>query len=362
MWYIYGAGDNGKRICGKFKSEIEGFIDKYNFGADCCELPVVSPEEMYEKDCSASILVSIMDKVVAHGVVVELLKKGFMNLYLYNSGKNLDSKAHIEDIAIPYKNVLPTLPYLEYQVSDRCNLNCKGCSHFSNLIRTDVFPTIDSFEKELKRLKDIFSNIEVFRLMGGEPLLNCNLHQFVKTVREYFPQSDIRIVTNGLLICSIKQELIDAVRATNASFDISYYPILDKNIDRIQDFLRKNSINYVLSSRVEQFFVNMSRNNEDYQKSFDEFCHSKSCHFLRNGKMYICPRIPMAYENQAFLGLDISEEEMKLSSINIFKDMDGWEILGNLCSAVPACKICTKIRMIDWELSKGDVNPDEFFA
>ena len=64
------------------------------------------------------------------------------------------------------------MEYVEYQVADECNLKCKGCLHFSNLVSAPVHPILGEFERSLIHLKGKFSNIATFRLMGGEPLLN----------------------------------------------------------------------------------------------------------------------------------------------------------------------------------------------
>ena len=40
-----------------------------------------------------------------------------------------------------------TLPYLEVNVVDGCNLNCKGCSHFSPLFGLDEVYRLEDFER-----------------------------------------------------------------------------------------------------------------------------------------------------------------------------------------------------------------------
>ena len=43
------------------------------------------------------------------------------------------------------------LPVLEVHLTDHCNLNCKGCSHFSN-ISDEFFLDKNDFERDLKEL------------------------------------------------------------------------------------------------------------------------------------------------------------------------------------------------------------------
>ena len=61
---------------------------------------------------------------------------------------------------------------LELHVTDHCNLNCKGCSHYA--------PIADGFYISLEELEEYYNIIKsrgliffsTLRLMGGEPLLH----------------------------------------------------------------------------------------------------------------------------------------------------------------------------------------------
>lgn len=80
-----------------------------------------------------------------------------------------------EDIAgdavvYPYKAVLPELMQLEVHLADHCNLNCKGCSHFSNLVSSAKFADFNQFRKDILQLTHYFSQIHTFFLLGGENL------------------------------------------------------------------------------------------------------------------------------------------------------------------------------------------------
>ena len=63
-----------------------------------------------------------------------------------------------------------SLDYIEYNVVGHCNLNCKGCSHFSNIQKKE-FADLATFEKDISMLKKLFSEIRLINLLGGEPLL-----------------------------------------------------------------------------------------------------------------------------------------------------------------------------------------------
>ena len=91
------------------------------------------------------------------------------------------------------------LHYLETHLVDHCNLKCKGCGHFSSLSEKR-YTDVDIFKRDLMRLSGLFDNISRIRLMGGEPLLHPDVLGFVKSSRLAFPNADIWVVTNGLLL------------------------------------------------------------------------------------------------------------------------------------------------------------------
>lgn len=73
------------------------------------------------------------------------------------------------------------IPYIEYHVADHCNLNCKGCVHFSPLVSQEEFADFAVVEKDLKRLHQIVEYIEEIHILGGEPLLNKELDKLSGT-------------------------------------------------------------------------------------------------------------------------------------------------------------------------------------
>lgn len=123
-----------------------------------------------------------------------LLKElGIENIYVipHTLYQKLELSESIDGDAIlyPYKEVLPELMQLEFHLADHCNLNCKGCSHFSNLVPQPVFPDKEQFVRDLQQLTGYFSQIHDFYLLGGEPLLNPEIGVYINTVRKakHFP-------------------------------------------------------------------------------------------------------------------------------------------------------------------------------
>ena len=78
------------------------------------------------------------------------------------SYEQLKSNIDSIDITIPFLN------YLETNVVDHCNLNCKECAHFSNIYDNNYVNLVD-YEHDIKLISQKF-NVCYFRILGGEPL------------------------------------------------------------------------------------------------------------------------------------------------------------------------------------------------
>ena len=98
------------------------------------------------------------------------------------------------------------IQYIEHHIVDHCNLRCAGCSHFSGLSEP-WFEDIEDFWNDFSALANITNHyIPTIRIMGGEPLLHPRVVDFLKIARSLFPNSQIQLVTNGLLLKKRKAE------------------------------------------------------------------------------------------------------------------------------------------------------------
>lgn len=87
------------------------------------------------------------------------------------------------------------------QIVDECNLNCRGCDHFSPI--SDVWhQPLDDFIKMIKTLrKSVGNNIREIELYGGEPLLHEKLYEMLMAVKVMFGKAiTISVETNGILL------------------------------------------------------------------------------------------------------------------------------------------------------------------
>ena len=88
---------------------------------------------------------------------------------------------------------IPSLRYLEFQITDRCNLRCRHC-YIGESLHQDLL-----IEKILKILKE-FEKIQGLRLLlsGGEPLLHPRFWEINEVLRDHAFRSVL--LSNGTLI------------------------------------------------------------------------------------------------------------------------------------------------------------------
>ena len=182
------------------------------------------------------------------------------------------------------------LLYLETHIADTCNLKCRGCMHFSNIAIHPNYPDLQKFEQDFKRLSELFRNIFIIRLMGGEPLLNPELGSYIKIARQYFPAAELRIVTNGLLIPRQPDNLWEVMRSCHAAMDISpYLPTMEK-IEELTKKLDKEGIPYgTIAEKLQNFCKSLTLSPHQNPEKAVQLCGSAHCHFMRDGKTSKCP-------------------------------------------------------------------------
>ncbi len=232
----------------------------------------------------------------------------------------------------------PRKKYIETEISRICNLNCRGCCDFINLkVPEETWYDFDRYCADLKRLKELYWGVELFRLLGGEPLLNPRVAEYAEEARRMFPDCDLRIVTNGLLLPDLSYEKLRRIREANCSFDISSYPPTLKMRKEIVSTLAGAGIKYNFSVPMVFFFRNvLEKPTSDPVPAFRN-CIFTHCNNLSNGKLAPCTAAFYIYRLNRFFGTDYPEDDF----IDLADpSLDGWQADEKLSNPHPFCKAC----------------------
>ena len=120
------------------------------------------------------------------------------------------------------------LQKVDIHLTDHCNLNCKGCTHFSPLAEK-FFLDIDDFERDLTRLSELSKgDVGEMFLLGGEPLLHPEIVDFFPIARNLFPNTKLVVITNGILLPQQDERFWKACKRYNIQLWVSDYTL---NID-----------------------------------------------------------------------------------------------------------------------------------
>lgn len=238
------------------------------------------------------------------------------------------------------------LPYLESDITDKCNLNCVGCCHFANFTDDEEFYPLKNFQRDLNQISKI-CDVIMFRMLGGEPLTLKNLEEYLIFARKSFPNSFLTIVTNGLLIPSLSQKIFDILREKRIAVDISLYPPILKILDKVKARLAKNKIAYRLSP-IKNFFAQMTLNGNNDPVKTTKVCRCGLNRSIRNGKLYKCPIDSASYKFAKKFGIEnfSSPTGLDIYSANFSA------LLPLLEGEVELCYWCAEnYRPIEWKTS-----------
>ena len=235
-----------------------------------------------------------------------------------------------------FKRKKHVIPYIETHLVDHCNLKCDKCGHYCHLINEEIFTDLKQFTKDMKELSKKVK-IRRIRLLGGEPLLHPQINDFCKVTRKFFPSADIRVVTNGTLLQTMKEDFWITLKNQKIKIDISKYPIWGDKFDDLLNLINKKGIqigNIIISN---YFYDKLNEDgSEDKNESFAT-CASNDAINLWKQKLYTCQACYRYYYNK------INNKNIPLpKGIDIYK-ASGSEIVAAFKEPDDACRYCNRI-------------------
>jgi MoaA/NifB/PqqE/SkfB family radical SAM enzyme len=233
----------------------------------------------------------------------------------------------------------PVLFHFEVHITDHCNLNCKGCAHFSNIC-PPTFADLAQFESDLTRMAGLFSRVEQIHLLGGEPLLHPQVAEFVRVARAVFPKTRISLMTNGVLVTRMDDEFWKALADTGVVLLCDSYPV-DLPVQEIDRLGRAHGAKVEWTIPREEFFKIPidPAGGHDAAASFRACQGFNNCPIIRDGRLYPCAYVAFAdvfRDRFAIDGLRVTEAD----SISIRGEPDPEQVVEFLRNPVPWCAYC----------------------
>jgi len=287
---------------------------------------------------------------------------------------------------------------VEFYINHTCNLTCANCNRFNN----HNFVGWQRFSDHEEALTKWAQHIEIEQIviMGGEPLLNPSLLDWIDGLNRLFKNS-VQILTNGTRLSKTKK-LYPALRNRYRNWlGISWHNRNHKDmlLEQINGFLTHpikypNNINDALQTGSTLEFVDatgvkividvqdhfssaaitkndngrftLHNNNPKLAHEACAFAQYK-CYHMISGKLYKCGPVALFPDFDQQHTLDISESDRQLINSYIPLSADdletkGQEFLNNIDNVIPQCKFCPTLNDTSYELIYPEVKVKSLLA
>ena len=253
-----------------------------------------------------------------------------------------------------------------------CNLSCAGCTNYSDLQHKD-YVKWDTIEHDILSWLEII-DIQEFGIIGGEPLINPRIVDWIIGIRKILPNTTIRFTTNGLLLHKNLNIIKLMHELGNFTFKITLHkttPTLNQIVKNIfndyewetvfeygvQRYKTRNNFRFQLNTPTvfTKSFIgeydDMKPYNSDIHDAFSNCCQ-QTCPLLHNGKIYKCSTSGLLQDtlklhnspNKSLWG-DISDYEYGISPTSSMSDIS--KFVDNFGKANDICKQCPSITDMD---------------
>ncbi len=184
----------------------------------------------------------------------------------------------------------------ELHVVEHCNLRCAHCCNMS--------PYLDPHELTPEEVLDQCGRmaehleVDVFKIMGGEPLLHPRIVEILEAIRASRISSTIRLFTNGLLLRKMGDDFWGALdQMTISSYRSA--PVSEAILAQAREKAR--AFDVVLNIKpVEEFSEVMAavRENDDQRvrQTYADCWLRHRCLVVRGGRFFKCTRAAYAAE------------------------------------------------------------------
>ena len=233
---------------------------------------------------------------------------------------------------------------IEFQIVNHCNLNCAGCNHYTAYAE-EWYMSLDDFTEQLKLLTKI--KIRRIMILGGEPTLHPQLLDFCKIARKYFPKAYIDILSNGVNVSNMIND-IEEYKANNITMAIFQYSGINYNRPEIKQLCDSIA---TLSSTRPVFMQSLVDENgtQDKEKQFYLNCPVKQpCLTIKDYKIFNCPC--GAHINQFNANIKVKEKEDYLD----LKNFTEKELIDFVLRPKNICSYCRNGDYYVWHQSIRD--------
>ena len=293
---------------------------------------IILTRELYFEEQKSSLLIFRMNGIKIEDICVSARLSENMNLLNF----------------IESYSTVRYFPHIEFRIADQCNLNCKMCTEYCALIKEQHFYPLEDFTRDFEQLHKFIDDFGAIRILGGEPLLNPDVNEYIKISRNLYPATPIHIVTNAILLPKMTDEFFDTVRENNAQICISFYKPMKSKMPEIQKLLEEKKVNYLIGAFVEKFGKRNVLNRHNNGKEIFNNCLFSYCHNLCDGKIAACFMPFVTKYFNEYYNKNIPE----VGELNLYEEgLTTEKLKKHLLTPFERCSYCKDTQSFDWEVT-----------
>ena len=193
-------------------------------------------------------------------------------------------------------------------------MNCWGCDHFS-AIAESRYEDCKRINRDLERLRELIGDrVERIAVMGGEPLLHLQITDILQSVREIFPEPEVRLSTNGTLLLKMDDNFWNVCRDNKVTISVTKYPIT-YNYEDAEKTANRHKVKYTYYNEGDSVKTSYhipldTEGKQDTTESFINCFHANDrCNMLSEGRLWTCTVAPNMRIFAKHFGVDIPMTE-----------------------------------------------------
>lgn len=175
-------------------------------------------------------------------------------------------------------------------ITERCSMKCKDCSNLMQYYEKPENADLDELLRTIEVFCSYMDEVYEFRIIGGEPFMNKELHLVVDKLIKEPKVKRIVIYTNGTILP--REDQIASLQNSKVSLYITDYGELSRNLDRLNQKLQQSGIAfYVQKAQGWTDCSSLERHHRTIEEGREVFkqCCAKNLATLSDGKLYRCP-------------------------------------------------------------------------